>query len=658
MAYSAVSVDKNSVKIFDMVTITITPAEDGCLHTLEYAIGTVRKVLDTNRRETEYQWFVPDLIGYFNGAEEGMVTIYCTTVKNGQYLGCASCEINVNGLVGSSPSVDQQAVCIGEKVVIRTNRLRKEFTHKLYYQRSTDAQLVLIAENVVEAYVWTVPIEILDLSASEIEREILIRCDTFYGGEQLAGNAGSGMVAVTVAVPAKTLVTVAESTVEIGKKVKVALQAVSEIFTHNVFFNIDNEEIGALEQLQPGEHSWTVPDSALAYMAGTEAQLQIVCNTMLRINNTDVWIGSDRKEVALTVGQSAALLPKLTVNVTAENKFNNATLNNNTALFVQGFSWIRISYDGTVAATGAQIASCVTEVMGVRLTGDNVRTKEVIPVSGTLLINCTVTDSRGFSKTEPISVYVRPYSKPKLVPLEGEAKVRCMRCDADGKPNRKGTSLRIRAGVRFQKVYDQEGSQVNYVAVGLKINGKAVDPEEFRDLFYEDQNFNITVPGVLSDTGKAYRVTLALLDNIGGASNMDIPVPPAFAVYHVPRGGNGFTLGGYHDSNKPGFFDCWFKAEFEKDVHGRALGLGGLPELKESNKNVPGAYAVSAEKAAALLELPAVPGTLRVWNSDGQEDEKAEYRIQEFVCADNSAVYRRGLHYQDNTWQEGQLKEI
>ena len=79
---------------------------------------------------------------------------------------------------------------------------------------------------------------------------------------------------------------------------------------------------------------------------------------------------------------------------------------------------------------------------------------------------------------------------------------------------------------------------------------------------------SVVLPDIVSSSTIAYNIQLIAEDDVGERDTETIVVPSAFATFHVPIGGHGFTLGGYHDPSKIDVFDCWFDGEFHGEVRG------------------------------------------------------------------------------------------
>ena len=77
---------------------------------------------------------------------------------------------------------------------------------------------------------------------------------------------------------------------------------------------------------------------------------------------------------------------------------------------------------------------------------------------------------------------------------------------------------------------------------------------------------DVRLPNIVTSNTIAYSIKLIAEDDVGETDTVTIIVPSAFATFHVPPGGHGFTLGGYHDPAMVDAFVCWFDAHFNGDV--------------------------------------------------------------------------------------------
>lgn len=377
-------------------------------------------------------------------------------------------------------------------------------------------------------------------------------------------------------------------------------------------------------------------------------------------------IGSaSTKTFTVTVPNNSSTKPKVTVTLSPVSDLPSAF----SGLYVAGKTKVKVAYEAS--SDYSTVKSCETTVQGVKSTA-NPYTSGLLN-SGTVTVTVKVTDARGYSTTKTENISAIPYGRPRVIPGEGKSKIVCTRCNSDGKADPGGVYLLLQIGRKYSKV-ESGGSQKNYCKLSYRYKTDAQaesgysSPVTLLARTATGDYVSKTLPDIVSSNTTAYNIQLIAEDDLGESDTVTITIPTAFATFHAPAGGHGLTLGGYHDPAKYDVFDCRFDAEFNGNVSGKALGLGKLPEIPENAdfNDYKDFAAWSVDKNATAKTIANCPsdkaGTLRVWSANGQGQTIGSYvyLIQEYICYDNSATYRRSIQLPspESAWEYKEWKVI
>ena len=225
-------------------------------------------------------------------------------------------------------------------------------------------------------------------------------------------------------------------------------------------------------------------------------------------------------------------------------------------------------------------------------------------------------------------------------------------------------------GRKYAKV-TSGGTQLNHCTLSYryKTDSQAInqysDPKVILSGTASTDYVSVIIPNVVTSNTTAYTIQLIAEDDCGENDIVTITIPTMFVTVHIPEGGHGLTLGGYHDPSKTDVFDCKFDAEFHGVVSGSVLGLlgssGNVPSDGDLNDyRVPGVYAIPSNAYAQTIKNMPLPyaGLLRVYASTGQTkvtEGNWINLIQEYRSYDASTPeYRRRVTTDGNgVWSYG-----
>jgi hypothetical protein len=653
------TVSASSVKMGSTVTINTNRKADSLTHTLTYTFGGSTGTIASSVGAS-YKWTVPDLAAKISGETKGTCTITCKTYSGSTLIGTDTVSLTLTVQDASTPTVSASTVQMGKSVTVKTNRESSAFTHLLTYAiGDTTGEIGKVATSVA----WTPPKSLAAHTGNELSATCTITCKT-YNGSALVGTE---YCTIDLQVPDATVPKLSATTVAMGSKITISMDEEAEVYTHELTYSLveyggtTEKASGHIISHKGGDHEWTVPLSLSAKIpSDTKATVKVICKTWIGTN----LVGTETASFTVTVPNNTTTQPKVEMSVACisdlPSKFS--------GIYVAGKSKVKVSYAAT--SDYSTIVSYSTALLAATSTSkSNSYTSALLTTAGEVKITGKVTDARGFSTEKIATINVVDYSRPRILPGKGQNKIVCTRCNSDGKVDAGGVYLLIQIGRKYSKVMSGN-TQHNFCTLSYRHKKDAAgdsaysDPIELLAADADSDYVSTIIPNVVPSNTTAYTIQLIAEDDVGERDTVTVTVPTAFITFHAPEGGHGFTLGGYHDPSKDDVFDCIFDAEFQGNVSGRVLGLGGLPTIpKEADANDYkdfGTYAVTQNAIAeTIANLPVKKaGTLRVWsaNGSGLTTGNYVYVIQEYIVYDNSATYRRYMMLENDVWVYGSWK--
>lgn len=491
----------------------------------------------------------------------------------------------------------------------------------------------------------------------------------YYTAINCSGSANFTLNAIARA----SVPSVSASTVALGNKITISVKAFSNQFTHDLSYALTaqgSSTVVASGTIGTGvafPYEWAVPLTLAAKIpSATKGKITITCKTRFP-NTTDV-VGSNTVSFEVTVPNNSTTQPKVSITLGPVGSLPSSF----SGLYIAGKSQVKVSY--TATSDYSTIASYHTSVNGSS-GSSNPYTSTLLRDSGTVTITSKVTDARGYSTTLTNTIEVIPYGRPRIIPGEGQRNIVCTRCNSDGTVDPGGAYLLVKVGRKYEKVVSG-GVQKNRCKLSYRWKTDAQTESGYSSPVellatgattdYVDTTKN-PLPDIVTSNTTAYNIQFIVEDTLGESDTFTITVPTAFVTFHVPAGGHGFTLGGYHDPDKYDVFDCRFDAEFKGTVSGSVMGLLGCSGVVPADGDLndyktPGVYSVSTDNSAkTITNMPkgvTGAGLLRVYASLGQDyvsEGTWRYITQEYrSLLAGTPEYRRRLWTDGNgTWSYG-----
>lgn len=361
---------------------------------------------------------------------------------------------------------------------------------------------------------------------------------TSIGSYSSGSSGGGGTTGPTAGASTPTL---SKNGAKLGEKVTIYTNRGDSRYTHKVTYTVGGET-GTIATGVGASCEWTPPTSLIDKVTTSGAACTITCTTYYGSTNkgtatarltlyppdgaaptvTDGWISAERDN-SLIPGINAWVVGYSKVKIT----FDPSKASGNFNATIVGFS---VQYDGeTVAAV------------------DNTATTKAL--TGTAAtVRCMVTDSRGNTTTEAVTVTVQDYAPPTITNIS------VYRCDDALLAADEGTHIAARAtaGCTALGGANSVTLKAAYKAAGAASYGSEVTLQS-------------GVAGMISgnaavDTMQSYTVRLTATDRVGNKTAFEKAVPTKSVTFHLKNGGKGAAFGKYAEQDE--LLDCQWDANF------------------------------------------------------------------------------------------------
>ena len=312
-----------------------------------------------------------------------------------------------------------------------------------------------------------------------------------------------------------------------------------------------------------GSFTWSLNDGDRDELrkrcAGNSCTIRLGLYT--HIGNTTY---ADYKDKKYTMTENAATKPTVNMGVSLNNGSLPSTFD---GLYIQGKSKVDVTLS-FVEKYGAKITAYSANVDGKWTYNSTKFTSAVIQNSGSVKIAGHATDARGFSGYAEQNINVIAYSKPLVIPLDGQNAILCYRSDADGNINGNSTSVRIKAQRSYYSVSGRNFCALQY---RCKLSTEAWNDSShpWRVLIPRTETvdqFNGLLSGVEFDVTQSYTIQVRAIDDIGEQDIKTFEVPTRDVALHLGRGGKNVSVGSYCDYSEDYTFHCEWKAIFDNGI--------------------------------------------------------------------------------------------
>lgn len=340
-----------------------------------------------------------------------------------------------------------------------------------------------------------------------------------------------------------------------GETVRISLPRASSAFTHTLSY-VFGAASGTIAENAGAEVLWTVPAGLAAEIPDSPSGTgTLTCKTY----NGGTLIGT--KRISFTATVPSSMKPALTEGWAAVTYDNSGTKASAIAAWVQGYSKAKAVFDSAKIACkqGAGIAKYAATYLGKTVEESPYRTDTISAASAT--VRCAVTDSRGLTAWEDVTVTLESYAPPVLV---GAA---LYRSDGEGAAADSGTHI---AGLATAKISSIGG--LNTATV--KGYWKSVGGSYGAGVTLPSGAVGLVTGDVEISADQSYTAKIVVTDSLGNSAEFEENIPTEQVAFHLKEGGQGAAFG--KAAEQDGLLDVAWDARFREDVQvDGALQVGG-----------------------------------------------------------------------------------
>ena len=405
---------------------------------------------------------------------------------------------------------------LGTALAIKIDRKSTSFIDKLYYKIGNN-EAVTITESTGTSYSWTPPVSLASKAPNSKTLTVKIITNTYNGDTYV----GRSECTVTLSVPSASVS--APSTGTLGTALAIKTTQNNVGLTKKLYYKVGSKSAVRLTEYDgtAGTYSWTPPVS-LATNAPNSTKLEatIICETY----NGTAYVG--RSECTVTLSIPASVVPTLSVAVSDPKNVKP----NYGGYFVQLRSKIAVTITGT-GIQGSTIKSYSIKVGSAAGSGNiyaasaSSGTTDFLPISGTVWVTCTVTDSRGRTASKSVDYKVVPYSVPTI------SAISATRCTQNGTASRTGEYGKVTFTAAITPLSNKNTAayKVQYREYGGTGLWTEVTPTIPAADKYAPKNITTIFP---ADSNKRYTVRVVATDAFSTSNSSMRDISASFALFH------------------------------------------------------------------------------------------------------------------------------
>lgn len=241
---------------------------------------------------------------------------------------------------------------------------------------------------------------------------------------------------------------------------------------------------------------------------------------------------------------------------------------NNGLLFVRDKNGINLTIKEATGAYGASIVKREWTLEGK--TYNSGESSEFFKSSGTIRINMTVTDSRGFQTTKSIDINVQDYMAPMITGVS------VYRCNTNGVSDDEGNYLYIGASINYSRLNGSNGCKLRYRIKAA--NGSFGD---YKQLISSNATGTGSYSGKISnltiDDDKVYLVELSAIDDLGSLDKLAKTIASVKVFMDKNGSLNSIAFGGYaqQENAMEIHFDGYFYGNVVVDNNNQGILIRG-----------------------------------------------------------------------------------
>lgn len=310
----------------------------------------------------------------------------------------------------------------------------------------------------------------------------------------------------------------------LGSPLTISVSRASSAFTHKLYYSCGSVSWAGIASGVGTSASWTPPLS-LAQQSPNSSSVAVTLHLETYYGST--YIGATHKTI--TCGMPGSMRPSLAGGWVTVSYDNSGTKASGIAAWVQGYSRAKATFDGSKVTCkyGASVRDYSISYLG-KTAASPYRTETISATSAT--VRCTVTDSRGLSAYEDISVSLLSYAPPVLVGAD------LFRSDGECVAADSGTHIAGIAAARFSPLNGLNSVRLvgYWRGVGGSYGSGVAMTSGVKGLVTE---------GVEIAADRSYVAKLVATDSLGNTAVYEENIPTEKVAFHLREGGLGAAFG-------------------------------------------------------------------------------------------------------------------
>lgn len=464
-----------------------------------------------------------------------------------------------------------------------------------------------------------------------------------YSSASMSCYFSSISLSITYELPASSGST-SVSSIDAGSgSVTLTINPANTSYTHKATWKIGDNVIKGPTNIPSGTTTDTcsLPLSVCNYITNATSA---TCTVVLETYNGTTLMGSNT--YTFTVNVPSTVVP--TAGGLSSSPVTTGAAASMADTYVQGYSKASLSLPSVAGAYGSTITSVVFSGWGATANGTASgstysATTPTLTMNGNVTMTAVVTDSRGRTVTETLTIKVEEYTSPVISSIVAK------RCLQDGTLNDQGRYARVVVTFSIASVD------------GLNTATTKSYYKQSTSTTYTDANMPFTsgtaiiIGNGLIGTDASHNIKVTVADDIGNTATAITSIPTTTYVMHFRDGGLSVGIGraAVEEDNIVAINDTWRLRAYSGLLQPHSVMVGAIPSGADLNSyTVAGEYSVESNTIAASLSNRPCDLTGKLIVGSAAKDEVGVtiaastncYMYQMYMAYDLSAIYMRRMY--------------